>query len=67
MAFFFEDLAVILTGMMPAGHQFTGDIDTIESIMFLWAPMVYLIAWFVWAVRYYVSPNTYVSSRRGGI
>lgn len=31
----------------------------IRDAYFLYGPWVYLAGWFVWAVRYYVSPNRF--------
>lgn len=34
-------------------------VETLKQVYFQWGPFVYLSGWFVWAVRYYVSPNRF--------
>lgn len=49
--------------LAPFGGQ--GRLTDLKDIFFLYAPMAWLFAWFIWAVRYYLSPNKVVA-RRGG-
>jgi len=68
MTMAFEPLIRIITnfGVDLSAVSGASTIETIEDIMFIFGPFVYVAGWFVWAVRYYYSESLRVRQRPGG-
>lgn len=65
MAMVFQPLIDVITAFDLSAVDGQSSINTLQNIMFLWGPAVYITGWFVWAARYYISRNLFVSGPRG--
>lgn len=63
MSMAFEPLAEVILTFDLSVIDGASSINTLKSILYLWGPMIYVAGWFVWAVRYYMSPNRFIGAR----
>lgn len=63
MTMAFEPLSQVILAFDLSAVDGASSISTLQNILYLWGPMVYVTGWFVWAVRYYMSRNLYLGPR----
>lgn len=63
MSMVFQPLAEVILAFDLSSVNGASSIDTLQSILYLWGPMIYVTGWFVWAVRYYMSRNLFLGRR----
>lgn len=63
--FMIEPLAEIARTANLAFINGQQTIDILLDVYFKWGPAVYIVGWFMWGVRYYASPERFVSTAGG--
>lgn len=61
MSMVFQPLIDVILAFDLSAVDGQSGINTVQSIMYIWGPAVYIVGWFAWAARYYISRNLFVT------